>query len=157
MPLIEMVNGYQLVYKQFDYLKSCGHYIVGYIIMPNHVHALIAFSNTGKTINSMVGNIKRFLAYDIIERLTAANCHDVLQTLEDGVNAADKKKGQLHQVFEPSFDAKWCYSDKLVCQKLDYMHMNPCRGKWSLCVMPEEYLHSSLSFILQVYRVFMKC
>ena len=148
LPLIDIVNGYDLVYKQFNYLKSCRHYIVGYIIMPNHIHALIAFKNTGKTINSIVGNIKRFMAYDIVERLEQRGRKDILQKLADGVNATDKKKGQLHQVFEPSFDGKWCYSEKIVYQKLDYMHMNPCRGKWKLCDCPEEYLHSSAHFYI---------
>jgi REP element-mobilizing transposase RayT len=112
MPLIEIVNGYDIIYKQFDYLKSCGHYIVGYTIMPNHAHAVIAFRNTGKSINSIMGNMKRFMAYEIVERLAKQNRKDILQKLAGGVNAADKKKGQLHQVFEPSFDAKDYYNDK---------------------------------------------
>ncbi|MBI1779773.1 MAG: transposase, partial [Sphingobacteriales bacterium] len=95
LPLIDMIDGYALVYKQFDHLKSNGHYIVGYIIMPNHIHTLIAIKNTGKTINSIVGNIKRFMAYDIVERLEQQERKDILQKLTDGVNAADKKKGQL--------------------------------------------------------------
>lgn len=120
LPLFEIVNGYELVYKQFDYLKSCGHYIAGYVIMPNHIHAVIAFKDTGKTINQIVGNMKRFLAYAIVERLEMLNKKEVLNKLAGSVNAADKKKGQLHQVFEPSFDAKWCYKDTLTNQKLDY-------------------------------------
>ncbi|MGH2553046.1 MAG: transposase, partial [Chitinophagaceae bacterium] len=45
-PLIKLTNSYDLIYKWFDHLKSKGHYITGYVIMPNHVHALIAFRNT---------------------------------------------------------------------------------------------------------------
>jgi hypothetical protein len=41
--------------------------------MPNHVHAIIAFSNTGKTINSIISNGKRFIAYDLIKRLQEQN------------------------------------------------------------------------------------
>ena len=37
--------------------------------MPNHLHALIAFSNTGKNINKIIGNGKRFMAYDIVGKL----------------------------------------------------------------------------------------
>ena len=37
--------------------------------MPSHLHAVIAFSNTGKAINSIVGNGKRFLAYDLVQAL----------------------------------------------------------------------------------------
>ena len=35
LPLIDIINGYDLVYKWFDYLKEHGDYIVGYQIMPN--------------------------------------------------------------------------------------------------------------------------
>ncbi|WP_144888683.1 hypothetical protein [Lacibacter cauensis] len=35
LPLIEIVNGYDIVYNWFDHLKSNGHYITGYVIMPN--------------------------------------------------------------------------------------------------------------------------
>ncbi|MBL7877266.1 MAG: hypothetical protein JNL53_16495 [Cyclobacteriaceae bacterium] len=51
--LFERSSGYEEVYKWFDHLKSKGHFIVGYVIMPNHIHVLIAFRNTqGVCINS---------------------------------------------------------------------------------------------------------
>jgi hypothetical protein len=58
LPLIEQTNGYDAVYKWFDHLKGKGHFIIGYIIMPNHLHALIAFQNTGKSINTIISNGK---------------------------------------------------------------------------------------------------
>ncbi|MFM7854986.1 MAG: hypothetical protein ACKO96_24440, partial [Flammeovirgaceae bacterium] len=39
--LFEQAQAYDVVYKWFDYLKSKGHYVLGYVIMPNHVHALL--------------------------------------------------------------------------------------------------------------------
>ncbi len=39
--------------------------------MPNHVHALISFINTKQSINTIVGNVKIFIAYEIIQRLEA--------------------------------------------------------------------------------------
>jgi REP element-mobilizing transposase RayT len=66
--LIEITNGYDIVYNWFDYLKSKGHHINGYVIMPNHLHALIAFRNTGKSINTIIGHGKRFMAYELVER-----------------------------------------------------------------------------------------
>ncbi len=46
LPLIAQANSYDLVYKWFDYLKRKGHYITGFVIMPNYVHALIGFWKT---------------------------------------------------------------------------------------------------------------
>ncbi|MGN6341487.1 MAG: hypothetical protein ACTHML_11020 [Ginsengibacter sp.] len=41
--LIDITGSYDLVYKWFDHLKSKGHKIIGYVIMPNHIHVLIDF------------------------------------------------------------------------------------------------------------------
>lgn len=59
LPLIELTNGYDFVYKWFDYLKMKGHLVTGYVIMPNHIHVLIYFSKTDKTINKIIGDGKQ--------------------------------------------------------------------------------------------------
>lgn len=60
LALIEKTNGYDLIYNWFDHLKSKDHYLIGYVIKPNHLHALIAFRNADQSINTIVGNGKRF-------------------------------------------------------------------------------------------------
>lgn len=113
LKLFEMTKGYDIVYKWFDYLKSKGHFIVGYVIMPNHVHALIAFRNThGRSINAIIGNAKRFMAYELIQRLKEQKQGELLEQLSSYVSDTDRKKGKLHEVFEPSFDWKECVTDK---------------------------------------------
>ena len=57
--LIEQINGYDLVYSWFDYLKKQNHRIEGYVIMPNHVHVMIDFSKTDKSINKIIGERKK--------------------------------------------------------------------------------------------------
>ena len=52
----------------------------------------------------------------------------------------------MHDVFEPSFDWKECYSDNFIEQKLNCIHENPCRGKWDLVTQPWDYIHSSAKF-----------
>jgi len=146
MHLFDIVSGYDLVYKQLDYLKNEGHFITGYVIMPNHLHFLGGFISTGVDINSRIGTMKRFLAYDIVDRLKLAGRVDILNKMSAGVNNTDRKKGKLHQVFEPSFDVKECYTWKFILQKLDYIHYNPCMGKWNLAPSPEDYVHSSAKF-----------
>lgn len=144
--LIHQINAYDLVYKWFDSLKANGHYIVGYVIMPNHVHALVAYKGTKQSLNTVVGNGKRFLAYDIVERLNGIGATRILKILSAGVNASDRARGKLHEVYEPSFDAKDCYNVKVIKQKLDYMHANPVSGKWSLAEDSISYPHSSARF-----------
>lgn len=147
--LFEKANAYDCVYKWFDFLKSKGHHIVGYVIMPNHVHVLVAFRNTqGQSINTIVGNGKRFIAYEIISRLKTAGQLDTLADLEGGVNKTDRRKGKLHEVFEPSFDWKDCDSERFITQKLDYIHNNPCTENWNLVENSWEYIHSSAGFYI---------
>jgi len=50
LPLFDIADSYDAVYKWFEYLKQNNHFITGYVIMPNHLHALIAFSNSGKIL-----------------------------------------------------------------------------------------------------------
>jgi REP element-mobilizing transposase RayT len=78
LPLFEITNSYNTVYKWFDHLKTKGHYIKGYVIMPNHLHALIDFSLSEKNINTIVSNGKRFMAYEIVKRLQEQNNEEIL-------------------------------------------------------------------------------
>jgi len=142
--LFELANGHSVVYKWFDHLKSKGHYITGYVIMPNHLHVLLAFRHTqGEAINRIVGNGKRFMAYDIVSKLKELKNQTILDQLSLYVNATDRKKNKLHEVFEPSFDWKDCRTEAFIRQKLDYIHANPCKGKWSLANQYHDYPHSS--------------
>jgi REP element-mobilizing transposase RayT len=128
-------------------LKSKGHYIVGYVIMPNHIHALIGFKNTqGVSINSIIGEGKRFMSYGIVKRLKCKGEEEVLKQLAEYVNATDKKRGKVQEVFEPSFEWKECLSNKFIEQKLNYIHANPCKGVWNLAADEIEYKHSSAKF-----------
>jgi REP element-mobilizing transposase RayT len=145
--LFEISNCYNAAYKWFDSLKARGHYIAGYVLMPNHLHALIAFRHTeGQSINRIIGTGKRFMAYDIVKSLENGGNHLILKQLRSFVNRTEKRIGKLHEVFEPSFDWKECSSPKFIEQKLNYIHENPCRGKWSLADQPWNYIHSSARF-----------
>ena len=146
--LFSVINAYYVVYNWFDYLKLQGHYIVGYVIMPDHVHAIIAFVNTGKSINTIVGNGKRFMAYELVSKLEQQNYQNILMQLELWVNKTDKSRNKKHEVFEPSFDHKECISIGFIEQKLDYIHMNPCRWSPPLVVQPEDYIHSSAKYYI---------
>ena len=148
LPLIENTNSYGIVYRWFDYLKTQNHHIVGYVIMPNHIHVMISFSKTEKSINKIIGDGKRFMAYDIIKRLEEKELIPILEKLEKAVSGTDKKRGKKHEVWEESFDWKFCETEKFANQKLVYMHNNPCAGKWKLVVDATKYEHSSARFYI---------
>ena len=68
--------------------------------------------------------------------------------MANAVNISDKKKGKLYEIWEDSFDWKECMGDNFKVQKLDYMHNNPCTGKWQLAINAIEYPHSSAKYYL---------
>ena len=146
--LIEQVNGYDLVYSWFDYLKKQNHRIAGYVIMPNHVHVMINFSKTNKSINKIIGDGKRFIAYSIVQRLKEENEITLLNKLQKAVTATGRSRGKKHEVWEESFDWKFCETTNFAYQKLNYMHNNPCTGKWKLAKDAMAYEHSSAGIIL---------
>ena len=148
LPLLELTNGYDLVYGWFDYLKKQNHRIAGYVIMPNHVHVVIDFARSSKKINTVIGDGKRFMAYEIIKRLKKADKTDMLAMLEKAVTATSKNKGKNHEVWEESFDWKICETVEFVGQKLIYMHNSPCAGKWKLVEDITKYEHSSAGFYI---------
>ena len=148
LPLIEKVNGFDIVYNWFDHLKKQGHYINGYVIMPNHIHVLISFIETDQNINTIVGNGKRFMAYEIIKRLSAAGDDDLLNMLASAVEKKRRENNKKHEVWELSFDWKECRNKKFADQKLAYIHMNPCTKKWNLCTSPVDYMHSSAKYYI---------
>jgi len=146
IPLIEITQSYDLIYNWFDVLIKNNHQITGYVIMPNHIHAMIGLKNSPQAINTIVSNGKRFIAYEIIKRLKKMDRQDILIQLEANVTNWEKSKGQIHRVFEHSFDVKACESTWFIEQKLNYIHSNPCSKKWNLADSPIDYSHSSMKF-----------
>ena len=128
--LFEITRAYDLVYNWFAVLKEKYNAdVVAYVIMPNHLHAIVHFHKEGFNLNTIVANGKRFMAYEIINRLEIAANRVLLNQLKNKVSDRDKKKGQLHKVFKDSFDAKAIYCHKFLMQKINYIHNNPVSGK----------------------------
>jgi len=147
IPLFEITNSYDLVYQWFGILKE-RYYAdtLAYVIMPNHLHVIFHFQKEGFNFNSIVGNSKRFMAYEIINRLEGSGNTALLQQLKNLVTIRESKKGQLHKVFIDSFDAKPIFTQPFLMQKINYIHLNPVSGKWMLAKDFTAYEHSSASF-----------
>ena len=156
IPLLNITNGYDLVYNWFTVLKEkYNAAVVAYVIMPNHLHVILHFHQEGFNLNSIISNDKRFMAYEIINRLQSAGNTNMLENLGSLVTAREKKKGQLHKVFKDSFDAKAVITQPFLLQKINYIHNNPISGKWILAKDFVEYEHSSASFYeIQLVRHF---
>lgn len=148
LPIIELVNGYDQVYKWFSCLERLGHIMNAYVIMPNHFHCLLYYDGGGQSLNQVIGNGKRFMAYEFVRRLKTNSHQHLLQKLSKGVNRSDAVRGKKHEIWEKGFDLKVCRTEDFALQKLSYLHNNPCSGKWRLATDILRYPHSSAAFYI---------
>lgn len=144
-PLIELSNGFNVVYNFFTALSRQHHTVLASVIMPNHLHLLLHYSG-GKSLNTVIGNGKRFMAYEIVTLLKKKGEEAFLKKLQAEVKARDRNRGKKHEVWIDGFDVKECRTEKFILQKLIYIHENPVRGRWKLSNTSLDYLHSSARF-----------
>ncbi|MBV6644927.1 MAG: transposase [Cyclobacteriaceae bacterium] len=130
----------------FSKLSANGCNICGYVIMPNHMHLVLYLEDDRVSLNKVIGEAKRFLAYEVVKRLKKRDRTDLLHQLQKGVQQNEKNKGKRHQVFRFSFDAKSLKGINEVEQVLDYIHRNPVSGKWNLVDDYVSFPYSSASY-----------
>lgn len=145
LQLIGITQAYDRVYAWMHSATRQGFSIVGYVIMPNHVHLLV-HAPPGRSINLALGQAKQRLAYDILARLRARHEHGLLAKLQDAVTMAEAQRGQRHRVFATSSDIRACFNEEMFRQKLDYIHANPLAKHWTLAPAAADYPHSSAAF-----------
>lgn len=144
--LFELTNFYDYIYRCFHILETKKILTSGFVIMPNHLHSLVYTKNKKDLTNQIIGETKRFMAYEIVSRLKKKGNFELLEYLEMTVSKSDAKKKKLHNVFDPSSDIKEVFTENFIRQKLNYMHKNPVSGKWNLVEDYVNYLHSSAGY-----------
>jgi REP element-mobilizing transposase RayT len=146
MPLFEKTKIYDHIYRWFDWLYAHDIKVLGFVIMPNHYHMILFLPGEHFSIHKIIGNCKRFIAYEIVKRLKFQKEKMLLRNLTKNIGEREFIKGKIHNVFEPSFDAKVIVTEKFLVQKLNYIHFNPVRGKWKLVEDYRKFEHSSAGF-----------
>jgi len=99
-----------------------------------------------KTINRIISNGKRFLAYDIVKYLQEKKAVTTLNILQKARSLKEIERGKLHKIFKTSFDCVEMKSRNIIEQKIEYIHRNPCNKKWNLAEDFVKYEHSSAAF-----------
>jgi putative transposase len=144
--LFEITNLYDFIYKWFDILRLKNIQLTAYVIMPNHLHFIARIPESILSFNAVLGNGKRFLAYEIIRRLENENLSSILIQLKKAVTPYYKMRGKKHKVFETSSDIKALLTEHQIQQKLEYIHFNPVLKHWNLIDDYRLFEHSSAGF-----------
>ncbi|HMZ50378.1 MAG TPA: transposase [Flavobacteriales bacterium] len=145
LPLIEKAACHDHIYRWMHQARTQGFRFFGFVIMPNHVH-LVIHAPEGRSINTLLANAKRFMAYTILDALVRQGEMGILAKLQAAVRPSDAQRGQRHRVFNTSSDIRECFDEAMIQQKLNYIHTNPVKGKWTLAENHLNYPHSSAGF-----------
>jgi len=105
--------------------------LVAYVIMPTHMHAIL---------NPRDGKVSRFLSHykPAVTRLVSELAYrNHWKSVQDWLRVAGKRE-QLWQEGKHDFHL---WSEKLIWQKINYIHNNPVRSR--LVEYVDDYLYSS--------------
>ncbi|MEQ8424105.1 MAG: transposase [Cyclobacteriaceae bacterium] len=139
--LLEMDVCKDIVVKSISHLNNkYNSEVLGYVIMPNHIHFILYFKETNQLSNWM-RDLKKFTAVMIRKELGNSGETDLVELLR--VNGL---RNQVFKIWQDRFDDLFLESTELLEDKLEYIHMNPLQAHWSLVDSPEKYKYSSAGF-----------
>lgn len=110
--------------------------LVGYVLMPDHVHAIV--NRSIDTIQAWLRRVRGNSARQILGWLREENHLSSLRKLQ---LAIPQKRNHTHAVWQKDPSVIDLWSPKFVRQKLNYLHLNPVRA--GLCEHPAEWKWSS--------------
>lgn len=120
-------------------LKFCqdekGLKIFYYVLMDNHFHMI----NSGKNLSGIISSLKRHTAREIIKKLKKDNKGWLLDCFLKYKKSY--KKDSTYQVWQEGFHPQIISSNKMLIQKVNYIHFNPV--KRGLVNEPEYWKYSS--------------
>lgn len=110
--------------------------LVGYVIMPDHVHAIV--NNATGTISDWLRRVRGNSAREILAWLREER-H--LLSLKKLALNPPQKRNHSHAVWQKDPSVIDLWSPKFIRQKLNYLHLNPVRA--GLCEHPADWKWSS--------------
>ena len=123
-----------------DYLKKLSDEgkitVYGFVIMPNHIH-IIWKQNDLNGRETPQGSFLKYTAHEFLKKLKLQGLN-----YKYAVKAANK----LHEIWQRDSLSIEIYSRGVAVQKLNYIHFNPVKGKWTLAKDDLDYYYSSARF-----------
>jgi len=117
------------------YRSKCGFKLLGYVIMPDHLHLLILLKEKSN-ISDIMRDFKGYTSKRITAYLKENGKTEILSRLKE--HATKEVKNPFWMEGNKPIAA---YSEKVLKTKLDYIHNNPV--KRGLVDSVEDYPHSS--------------
>ena len=112
--------------------------IFAFVIMPNHFHTVWKI-NESQEKSDFQRNMLKFTGQTILRALKLKEA-EIYKSLYVGA------KDRHYQFWERNPLSVPLYSQKVVEQKINYIHANPLHPKWNLADQPQDYKYSSAAF-----------
>ena len=109
--------------------------LYGYVVLENHLH-LIAHA---PRLDKCMASFKSYTAARLIALLKQRRADPILQRLHFGKKA--HKKDREYQFWQEGVHAELVFSDKMMREKLEYIHQNPVKRGY--IERPEHWRYSS--------------
>lgn len=93
----------------------------GYVIMEHHLHMIAS----GFHLSKEIGHFKSYTARVIIDFLVASHYQDILKQL--AFYKKQYKRDQEYQLWQEGSHPQMIIDEKMLNQKLNYIHYNPVR------------------------------
>lgn len=119
-------------------VEDCRTDIYAFVIMPNHIHIVWKIKE-----NHILQNVQRdFLKYTAQQIIFDLKKNNPEKLNKFYVGAKDRK----HQIWERNPLSSRLGHEKIIVQKINYIHSNPLSKNWKLTEDITEYKYSSARF-----------
>jgi putative transposase len=115
IPIIDSLNFYR--YKQ-------SYRLLGFVIMPDHIHLLI-WPHGDTPVGDMMRDLKRFTSGRITRQAEVEGKQEWLNAFHAAGEKTDRAE---YKVWQDDYWDKNVFSERMVLEKLNYMHNNPVRA-----------------------------
>ncbi|MBK9980981.1 MAG: transposase [Saprospiraceae bacterium] len=130
-----------------DSLKFCrkekGLLIFAYVIMSNHIHLIVQTNKSARqNLSEIIRDFKKFTANGILEKINTepeSRREWLLHMFR--YHARFNTNNRYFQVWQQDNHPILLYSQPIIWQKVNYIHMNPVRA--GIVDNPLDYLYSS--------------
>lgn len=139
IPLLAAKKPKEVILSSLKYLSEKGLIkVYGFIIMPNHIHFIWELIEmNGKEMPH--ASFLKFTSHRFLKDLKKDN-PQFLSRFEVG------DQHRSHNFWQRDSLPIEIINPLVVFQKLEYIHHNPCKGKWMLVDDPVDYRFSSYEF-----------
>jgi len=147
IPVFSSKEYFEILIETLKYCRANKNLkLYAYVIMENHFHLIVS----GPDLSNIMRSLKRHSSRQMIKHLEEQNKKWLLNQL-----AYYKKRHKIestYQVWQEGFHPELIFNEKMLVQKIEYIHYNPVKRGY--VDLPEHWRYSSArNFVLDDHSV----